>query len=132
MQTDNEVIIPGKNKQPANKTMVKELIAVNTANKNRTAELIDTYHESDKVEELIQENVRGLDERMIMAHKKLRQPVANILAMASLIEQHANSPLTLKKIVKYIKRSALDLDAATQGFTALINDLEKKAKTVVQ
>jgi len=105
-----------------------KLIAEDSEKKKRTDELIGAYNESNKGEDFLKEYVHGLEEMMFMTHHKVRQPVANILGMAALIEKHANSPEDLKKIVEFMKQSALDLDTFTRELTTFISDLEQKGK----
>jgi signal transduction histidine kinase len=96
--------------------------------KKQTDDLIEAYNNSGKGEDFLKEYVHGLEEMMLMTHHKVRQPVANILGMANLIEQYANSPAVLKKIATYMKQSATDLDTFTRELTNFIADLEEKGK----
>ncbi len=106
----------------------KAIINENGEKAKRTDELIGAYNQSNKGEEFLKEYIHGLEEMMFMTHHKVRQPVANILGMASLIEKHTNSPDDMKKIVEFMKQSALDLDAFTRELTTFISDLEQKGK----
>jgi len=118
-----------KDEQPLNPRLVKiGLIPTGTEQKKRTDELTNTDNESEKREEFVNEYVRDLEEMMFLTHHKVRQPVANIIGMANLIDKYANSPRELKKIAEYMKQSALDLDAFTQELTAFIKTLEQKGK----
>jgi hypothetical protein len=118
-----------KDEQPLNPRLVKiGLIPTGTEQKKRTDKLTNADNESEKREEFLNEYVRDLEEMMFMTHHKVRQPVANIIGMANLIDKYANSPRELKKIAEYMKQSALDLDAFTQELTAFIKNLEQKGK----
>jgi signal transduction histidine kinase len=86
-------------------------------------------NENEKREQFLKEYVHGLEAMMFMTHHKVRQPVANILGMANLIEKHANSPDELKKIADYMKQSAHDLDMFTRELTKFVSDLEQKGKS---
>ena len=102
----------------------------NAAEKKKCADNVlgDDYNEDENRKEFLKQHVHGLEEMMFMTHHKVRQPVANILGMVNLIEQYANSPDELKKIVDYMKQSALDLDAFTRELTTFVANLEQKGK----
>ncbi|MGF7081056.1 hypothetical protein [Mucilaginibacter sp. UYCu711] len=100
-----------------------------TQTKQQLKQLIgNNDNENEKREQFLKEYVHGLEAMMFMTHHKVRQPVANILGMANLIEKHANSPDELKKIADYMKQSALDLDMFTRELTKFVSDLEQKGK----
>jgi hypothetical protein len=86
------------------------------------------FKENEKHEKFLKDYVHGLEEMMFMAHHKVRQPVANILGMAMLMDEYANSPEELKKIAGYMKQSALHLDDFTRELTAFVSNLEQKEK----
>jgi hypothetical protein len=54
--------------------------------------------------------------------------VANILGLSQMLEQFLGAPNTLKKLVTYMKTSALDLDVFTKELTLFMNDLQEKGK----
>jgi signal transduction histidine kinase len=85
-------------------------------------------NENQRHEEFLKDYVHGLEEMMFMTHHKVRQPVANILGMVTLIDEYTNSPDELKTIVEYMKQSALDLDAFTRELTTFVSQLEQKGK----
>jgi signal transduction histidine kinase len=100
-----------------------------TQTKQQLKQLLgNNNNENEKRERFLKEYVHGLEAMMFMTHHKVRQPVANILGMANLIEKHANSPDELKKIADYMKQSALDLDMFTRELTKFVSDLEQKGK----
>ncbi len=94
----------------------------------RTYKSTKAFKKSDKHEEFLKDYVHGLEEMMFMTHHKVRQPVANILGMAILMDEYSNSPEELKKIAGYMKQSALHLDAFTRELTAFVSNLEQKEK----
>lgn len=105
------------------------LAAAATQTKQQLKQLIgNNNNENEKREQFLKEYVHGLEAMMFMTHHKVRQPVANILGMANLIEKHANSPDELKKIADYMKQSAHDLDMFTRELTKFVSDLEQKGK----
>jgi hypothetical protein len=115
-------------KQPEQVPVKKTYTTQSAGQKKQTDDLIEAYNESGKGEDFLKEYVHGLEEMMFMTHHKVRQPVANILGMANLIDQYANSPTVLKKIATYMKQSATDLDTFTRELTSFIADLEQKGK----
>lgn len=72
------------------------------------------------------EYLRGLETMLFMTNHKVRQPIVNILGIANLLDNPINSPDELKKLVGYIKQSALSLDTTTNELTAFIHNLEQK------
>ena len=106
----------------------RELVFQNEEKEKRAAELIITNRELKKTEGYLKEYIQGLEEMMFMTSHKVRQPITNILGISNLLDQSINSPDELKKLVDYIKQSALSLDAFTKELTALMSDLEKKGK----
>jgi hypothetical protein len=123
----NEFVFEGEKKEKSLTDQKDRVIKI--AGKEKLAnKLMGGYNKGKKGEDFLKEYVHGLEEMMFMTHHKVRQPVANILGMASLIDQHANSPDELKRIVKYMKQSALDLDAFTRELTTFISDLKQKGK----
>ncbi len=94
----------------------------------RTDRSTKAFKESAKHEKFLKDYVHGLEEMMFMTHHKVRQPVANIIGMAILMDEYANSPEELKKIAGYMKQSALHLDAFTRELTAFVSSLEQKEK----
>ncbi|MGZ3754280.1 MAG: hypothetical protein ACXVAY_02580 [Mucilaginibacter sp.] len=116
------------NKQPEQVPVKKTYTTQSDGQKKQTDDLIKAYNNSGKGEDFLKEYVHGLEEMMFMTHHKVRQPVANILGMANLIEQYAHSPAVLKKIATYMKQSATDLDTFTRELTSFIADLEEKGK----
>jgi len=118
-----------KDKRAARKTLPeKEPLIAHTDPPMFKDELLNTYDKKDKNEAFLKEYVSDLSKMMFITQHKVRQPVTNILGMADLIDQHINSPEALKKIVKYMKQSAQDLDAFTRELTTFISDLEQKGK----
>ncbi|MES2376233.1 MAG: hypothetical protein V4553_06635 [Bacteroidota bacterium] len=108
---------------------INALATAATQTKQQLNQLLgNNDNENEKREQFLKEYVHGLEAMMFMTHHKVRQPVANILGMANLIEKHANSPDELKKIADYMKQSALDLDMFTRELTKFVSDLEQKGK----
>jgi signal transduction histidine kinase len=119
-----------RNDDPADDVLALNALATAaTQTKQQLKQLIgNNNNENEKREQFLKEYVHGLEAMMFMTHHKVRQPVANILGMANLIEKHANSPDELKKIADYMKQSALDLDMFTRELTKFVSDLEQKGK----
>jgi hypothetical protein len=62
-----------------------------------------------------------------MTSHKVRQPLANILGLSSLLDDKS-SPFEIKRIIAYIKKSVVTLEAYTRELTGYINGLTKKDK----
>lgn len=106
----------------------KELSFQNQEKEIRAMELNTAYNELKKAEEFLKEYVLGLEEMMFITSHKVRQPIANIIGISRMIEQSIGSPRDLKKMIDYIKESALSLDTFTKELTKFMSDLEKKGK----
>jgi hypothetical protein len=105
-----------------------ELIFQNEENEKRAAELIIAYNKIKNAEEFLRNYIMGLKEMMFMTHHKVRQPVANIIGISCLLDYCVNKPSTLKKLVGYMKESAIALDSFTKELTSFITDVEQKGK----
>lgn len=84
-----------------------------------------------QIEEERNEHIRTLKEMLFMTSHHVRQPIANILGLASLLNNEQNSQEENFKIVEYIKQSALSLDEFTRELTTFISDItqEKEVKS---
>jgi signal transduction histidine kinase len=87
------------------------------------------YRELKKADEYLKEYVKGLEEMMYMTSHDVRRPVANIIGLTNIINDFINSPAQLKKPIKYLKQSAVELDLFLNELTAFIGNLEKKGKS---
>jgi hypothetical protein len=105
-----------------------ELAFQNKEKEKRAAELIIANHELEKADEYLKEYIKGLEGMMFITSHKVRQPICNILGIASILDSFLNSPDKLLESVNYIKKSALDLDTFTKELTLFISDLEHKGK----
>lgn len=113
----------------------KELIFQHEEKEKRAAELLIknqelmiAYNKIKDAEEFLKEYIRGLKEMMFMTHHKLRQPVANIIGISNLLDEFIDTPQMLRKMIAYLKDSALSLDVFTQELTEYIGELEEKGK----
>jgi len=112
-----------KDEQPLNPRLVKIGLIPKGAKETKS-----DGDESDDREEFLKEYVHSMEKMMFMMQHRVRQPVANIIGMAGLIEKYAHSPRELKQIAKYMQRSAHDLDEFTLELTNFIGDLKQKGK----
>lgn len=67
----------------------------------------------------------GLEEMIQMASHRVRQPVSNILGLATLLDGTTISIEELKEICGHMKASAILLDTFTKELTYFIRDLKK-------
>jgi len=106
----------------------QELAFQNLEKEKRAEELIKACDELKRAESHLKEYIYGMEEMMFITSHKLRQPVANILGLSSMLEEFLDSPENLKKMVSYLKESAVSLDVYTRELTAFITDLDQKGK----
>lgn len=78
------------------------------------------------VEEERNERIRVLNEMFFMTSHQVRQPIANILGLSNLLNNKKNSVEENRKIVDYIKQSALSLNEFTCELTAFLTDISQK------
>ncbi len=89
---------------------------------------IDNITERKKAEQAKTEYVEGLVSMIFMTSHKVRQPIANILGLASLLDASMDSQEELKKIVDYMKQAALRLDECTHELNHFIHDTKDKVE----
>jgi hypothetical protein len=106
----------------------KELAFQNEEKEKRADELTTACNELEKADEYLKEYIKGLEKMMFITSHKVRQPVCNILGIVSVLDQFVKSPQELKKLVGYLKTSAIALDDFTKELTSFIYALEKKGK----
>jgi signal transduction histidine kinase len=105
-----------------------ELAFQNNEKEKRATELNVAIWELKKAEQYLKSYISGLKEITFITSHKVRQPIANILGLASIIDLSANSAKDLKHIIDYIKGSAIDLDSYVKELTAFITDLEHRGQ----
>jgi len=98
------------------------------SNEIRTDELIKVNIELKKSQDHQQQYIKSLEQIMHMTSHKIRQPVAHILGLSYLIENHIHSHEDLVKITNLIKDSAKSLDSSTRDLTKFIYEEKDKAK----
>jgi signal transduction histidine kinase len=86
------------------------------------------YQAIIKAEKHLKEYIRGLEEMMFITSHKVRQPVANILGLSSILHQVIDTPDELTKLVGYLQASAITLDAFTKELTEFITKLDREGK----
>jgi signal transduction histidine kinase len=106
----------------------QELIYQNSEKEKRATELTVAYNKIKKAEEFLKEYIRGLEEMMFMTQHKVRQPVANIIGVSNLLDEFIDKPEMLRKMIAYLKESAVSLDVFTKELTDYIGELEEKGK----
>jgi signal transduction histidine kinase len=70
--------------------------------------------------------IKALEEMLFMTSHKVRQPVANILGIAGLLDDPIKSQEELKTVVSYIKQSTQLLDNFTKELNEFIADEQIK------
>ena len=109
-----------------------ELGLQNKEKEKHAAELSKAIKELKKAEEFQEEYIRNLEEMMFMTSHKLRVPITNIMGMAEVLEQSLSAPEKLKKIVDYIKKSAIILDDFTKELAVTMEDTKSKFKITIE
>jgi signal transduction histidine kinase len=117
-------------------TANEELFFQNGEKEKRAAELLVVNEELvllngelTRAEEYQAEYIRGLEQMMFLTSHRVRQPVANILGIAQLLDSSGISPKEFEQAVRYMKESALKLDAFTKELTTFIEQLGRKTRT---
>ncbi len=127
------------NKELAYQNMQKELRAAelifannalafqNNEKQNRATELIAINNDLKKAEKYQKQYIKGLEKMIYHISHRVRQPICQIVGIASLLEI-PNSVEEVKKMVGYVKASASSLDIFTQDLTKMIKRLKDKSQ----
>ena len=107
----------------------KELAYQNREKEKRALELGIANQELEHAEEYLKAHIKGLEEIIFIISHKMRQPVGNIMGLSDLVEQHLNIPKDLKDTIKYMRKSALDLDLFTKELTTHLENMEQRGKS---
>jgi hypothetical protein len=118
----NELLVANAELSIAN----EELIFQNAEKEKRAAELVLLNGELTRAEDQQAEYIRGLEQMMFLTSHRVRQPVANILGIAQILDSSGISQKEFNQAVQYMKESAVKLDAFTKELTAFIEQLGKK------
>ncbi|MGZ5244824.1 MAG: response regulator [Bacteroidia bacterium] len=110
----------------------EELAFQNKEKEKRAAELVKAYKELKQAEEYQEEYILGLEEMMFMTSHKLRVPITNIIGISEVLDQSISSPDKLRKMVDYIKKSAIILDDFTKELSVTMEVLEQKVKNKIK
>ena len=124
---NNELLFQNEEKEKRAAELVianKELAFQNAEKEKRAVEL-------EAAETHLKAHIRGLEEMMFMISHRVRQPICNIMGVASTLHKLTNSPEELLRSVTYIEAATQKLDILTRELTAFISDLEKKGKTQI-
>ena len=81
-----------------------------------------------KADEERVEHIKSLEEMLFMTSHQVRQPIANLLGLANLLEDPSNSNKEMMKIIRCIKESVVSLDSYTKELTSFICQVNKNAK----
>lgn len=74
------------------------------------------------------QNIQDLEKIIFSLSHKVRQPVAHILGVATLLDNEMVTKEELKKLVVYMKESALNLDNFTHELTKHVSDAKSKTE----
>jgi signal transduction histidine kinase len=106
---------------------IKKFAFQNKASEKRASQLIIANNELKKADEEHQrEYVCWLEEMMFMTSHRVRQPIARIIGVSTLLESENNSREELIRMTGYMKQSAEALDTLTRELATFIHDKEMK------
>ncbi len=86
--------------------------------------------ERKKIEAHRVEYIDGLEQMLFMTSHKLRQPVAQIMGMSSLLNSATTTRDDLLQITAYMKESVKSLDSFSKELTLFINSLHDRFKSI--
>ena len=84
--------------------------------------------ERKKIEAHRMEYIKGLEEVVFMTSHKLRQPVAQIIGMSTLLNSSKSTREDLVQITGYMQESVKSLDSFAKELTLFINSLHDRFK----
>lgn len=96
--------------------------------RNETKLILTNKKNKDKYQK---ENIEWLEEMMFIVSHKIRQPVASILGISNLLDNTNNSPADLKKMIAFMKQSALSLDNFTKELSTFICKIKTQNSRLV-
>ena len=99
-----------------NEKYASELMVANTALKKA-----DEEHQK--------EYIKWLEEMLFMTSHRVRQPIARIIGVSTLLDTCVSSPDELKRMTGYMKQSAQSLDNLTRELTTFIYEKENQVKS---
>jgi signal transduction histidine kinase len=121
-----------KGKSAAKLIIADKVFDVQSEKKKKLETKLILANKKNKDKETFQkENILWLEEMMFIVSHKIRQPVANILGISSLLDNTNNSPADLKKMVAFMKQSALSLDNFTKELSAFICKIKTQNSRLV-
>lgn len=87
-------------------------------------------NDKKQAEEERDAHIKALEDMLFMISHKVRHPIANILSIASVFEEYANSPEEILKMISFIKDEAMTMDGFTRELTGFIYELDIKNKLI--
>ena len=88
-------------------------------------------NEKKQKEEEIDRHLKVLQKMLFMISHRVRQPIANIIGLSNLLEDHTDSK-KVSEIVSYIKESSVVLDDFTRELTEYISEAEITEKNKLE
>ena len=106
---------------------IKKFAFQNKESEKRATQLSIANNKLKKADEEHQkEYVCWLEEMMFMTSHRVRQPIARIIGVSTLLENLNNSPEELIRMTGYMKQSAEALDSLTRELATFIYEKEMK------
>lgn len=84
--------------------------------------------ERKKIEDDRMEYLKGLEKMLFMTSHNLRQPIAQIMGMSSLLNSTKTTHEDLIQITEYMKKSVESLDSFSKELTLYANNLHERFK----
>lgn len=79
----------------------------------------------------LKDHITQLKEMIFMISHRVRLPIANILGLTDALDESINDPMEFKKIVDYMKQSAIDLEEFTHELNHFIQNSKDKAENEI-
>nr|WP_315161713.1 PAS domain-containing protein [uncultured Flavobacterium sp.] len=80
----------------------------------------------------LKNNIIQLKEMLFMTSHRVRVPIANILGLSDTLDESITDPTELKKIVEFIKLSAINLEEFTHELNHFIQNSKDQAENKIQ
>jgi PAS domain-containing protein len=76
----------------------------------------------------LKDHITRLKEMVFMTSHRVRLPIANIIGLSDTLDESINNPVELKKIVDYMKQSAISLEEFTHELNHFIQNSKDEAE----
>lgn len=109
-------------------TAKKTIKKLDISKTKRAKELKIIKKEIQKVEKIQKIYEKGLRQMMYIISHKVRQPIAKIMGLSTLLQDGVEDPKDVVQIITDMKDSSILLDSFTRELTVFVNKLESIKK----